>query len=283
MVLGLVGGALAWALGAGLGNHSHQAFYIADGAVVGATGGAIYGPWVASHVGERIGALQGHPTVAITSAVILVGVPTLWALFPHLNATKAWERGCVFGAWVVVATVGAIAAQREKTEGAAHAQHERLMMEKLVLAVFLQDIPEPYRPSLYLQDPTTALLMPFFPDKVTDPSDVRVFRADQGVTGEAFSTGRAAATAGESVWTGFNLSLEQQKHYAGFRAVAAVPCRLRNETVVGALSVIATTNDGTFVSDATELNSAGIKTLEQCAERLGAVLPLLLGRSTIRL
>lgn len=221
--------------------------------------------------------LRGKRWLAVILALALVAAPTLWALFPHLGGIERWKRICIMAGWLVVAGLTAIAAQREKTDEGERAKANQTRVLKLYLSWVLEDV-EPYIPTVYIWDENRELLIPIFPDEVTDPFDERVFRSDQGVTGAAFTSGRPAATAGDNVSRGFGLSPRQQSFFSRYKAVASVPLYKKDDTIVGALSVIAEQNDRRYVDDdgVTE-NVHGLQALRRCAEKVEEALPHLLG------
>ena len=119
-------------------------------------------------------------------------------------------------------------------------------------------------------------LFPWFPVGVQDPTDTRVLNEGQGVTGSAYADRRMTCAVGEGVThETLGLTADQQRLFAPFRIVVAVPVeRVVDGEVMGALTVMAAANDGTFVSTdgQGEVVPAGQALLEDLAGKIGVAL-----------
>jgi hypothetical protein len=227
--------------------------------------------------------LQGKRTVAFALALLLVAVPTFAALFPGLifRTDRGWRIAIMVG-WLTVAATATIASQSRESDSdarvaamhqTARASHRNTIRSYLTLMLSPETsgIPATYNSCVYLPD--GGLLLPWFPDFVSDTSDIRVFGIGKGATGIAYSEERPVAVVGDAVSSGeHGLTQEQQEHFAGSKVVVAVPVRYLQGEIVGILSVISDWNDGTFISDEAEVQVDGINLLTEAADEIGVTL-----------
>lgn len=114
--------------------------------------------------------------------------------------------------------------------------------------------PENYEATIYLYDNEQLALLPFFPEGIDDPSDVRSFRAGRGATGTAWERKDFILVTGDAVSDGsYGLTPDQQRHFTGYGAVVAYPIlEPTGKHAIGVLAAIGRDDDQFFESDETK-------------------------------
>ena len=230
-------------------------------------------------------AIRGNRLAAVLAALLLVALPTVFALFPALTVRlNIFRREMLMLGWLIVAIFTVVASQTresEKDARAAKAQDTAQASQRLLLRQYLTvllnprntQIPATYEISIYIRDTEADLLFPWFPTRTTNRQDPTVFEYRQGATGTAFVERKAVVAVGDAVSSGeYGLTEAQQRRYADYVIVAAVPIRLLGGQLVGVLGAISKQNDGRFSSSDAVINQEGIGLLEELADRIGEVL-----------
>jgi hypothetical protein len=234
--------------------------------------------------------VRGNRAVAVVCALVLLAVPTAATIFPGLvERTDRGRRILIMVVWLLIAAVTALASQSRRPAGPgagsltgeppqrAVADSQRRVLADVLRAVLdpqASGIPTSYTVTLSMAD-SHRRLFPWFPVGVQDPADPRVLDEGQGVTGSAYADRRMTCAVGEGV-TDETLGLTpvQQQLFAPYRIVVAVPVQRVDGAVMGALTVMAAANDGTFVSTdgRGEVVPAGQALLEDLAGKIGVAL-----------
>jgi hypothetical protein len=234
--------------------------------------------------------LRGNRTVAAVCALVLLAVPTAATLFPGLiERTDRGRRILIMVVWLLLAAVTVLASLSRRPAGAvagswdddpsqrAVADHQRRVLADVLRAVLdprTSGVPTSYSVTLSMAD-SHQRLFPWFPVGVQDPADPRVLDQGQGVTGSAYGDRRMTCAVGEGVThETLGLTPAQQQLFAPYRIVVAVPVQRVGGTVMGALTVMAAANDGTFVSTdgRGEVVPSGQALLEDLAGKIGVAL-----------
>lgn len=234
--------------------------------------------------------LRGNRAVAAVCALVLLAVPTAATLFPGVvERTDRGRRILIMVLWLLVAAVAALASQSRRPGGVAGgtwtedpsqravADSQRRILADVLRAVLdprTSGIPTSYAVTLSMAD-SRHRLVPWFPVGVQDPADPRVLDQGQGVTGSAYADRRMTCAVGEGViHETLGLTPAQRQLFAPYRIVVAVPVQRVDGAVVGALTVMAADNDGTFVSTdgQGEVMAAGQALLEELAGKIGVAL-----------
>jgi hypothetical protein len=227
--------------------------------------------------------LHGNRSAAAVLALILLAVPTFATLFPGwITRTDRAQRILVMVVWVAIAVATAIAAQgRALPQGSdVDVAHQAVVTSQLrALGQTLSTLLDPKAsgiPASYTVTVSTSdghgRLFPWYPVRITDPSDPRVFEYGQGATGIAFVDRKMTCAVGDGVsHETFGLTEAQRELFGNYRIVAAVPVSRVDGSVVGTLCLIALENDGTFVTTdgRGEAVRSGQDLLEQLADRVG--------------
>ena len=237
---------------------------------------------------ELYGYLQGNRAVATVCALVLLAVPTAATLFPGVvERTDRGRRILIMVLWLLAApllrwpvkpTTGRRPAARRpgpfpaggRRQSASHPGRRPACRARPA------DLRDPH---LLCGDLSMAdsrhRLVPWFPVGVQDPADPRVLDQGQGVTGSAYADRRMTCAVGEGViHETLGLTPAQRQLFAPYRIVVAVPVQRVDGAVVGALTVMAADNDGTFVSTdgQGEVMAAGQALLEELAGKIGVAL-----------
>ena len=215
----------------------------------------------------------------VLAGVVLAGVPALFAVFPgEVGVMWVGWRSVVGVAWLVVAVL-AVAASARKDDKVARIAARVSELEPLQVAGATVDtleallrpgtkgMPGDYSLSVYLFDPDFKRLLPWFPDRVTDLSDPRVFVPGSGATGTSWSDEATQLVTGEEVSSSrYGLTDAQQVTYSAYRSVIASPIFTPSGKKVGVLTAIARGDDGYFGDD------AAVKSFEGLARDVGVIL-----------
>jgi hypothetical protein len=227
--------------------------------------------------------LHGNRSVAVVLALVLVAVPTFATLFPGwVTRTDRGQRILVMVVWVAIAVATAIAARGSSLPAEADVDlaHQAVVNSQLralgqtlstLLDPKVSGIPASYSVTVSTTD-GHGRLFPWYPVRITDPTDPRVFEYGQGATGIAFVDRKMTCAVGDGVsHETFGLTEAQRQLFGHHRIVAAVPVSRVDGSVVGALGLIALENDGTFVTTdgRGEAVRSGQDLLEQLADRVG--------------
>jgi len=234
--------------------------------------------------------VRGNRAVAAVCALVLLAVPTAATLFPGVvERTDRGRRILVMVVWLLLAAVAALASQSRRPSGPGAsfatddptqrvvADSQRRVLADVLRAVLdprASGIPASYSVTLSMAD-SRRRLFPWFPVGVQDPTDTRVLNEGQGVTGSAYADRRMTCAVDEGVThETLRLTPAQQRLYAPYRIVVAVPVQRVDGLVMGALTVMAAANDGTFVSTdgRGDVVPAGQALLEDLAGKIGVAL-----------
>jgi len=242
----------------------------------GGDGGAVRSNWFMQW-------LHGNRSAAVVLALILLAVPTFATLFPGwITRTDRAQRVLAMAVWVAIAVATAVAAQgRTLPDGSdvdgAHravvSSQQRALGQTLstLLDPQVSGIPASYSVTVSTSD-GHGRLFPWYPVRIKDPSDPRVFEYGQGATGIAFVDRKMTCAVGDGVGhETFGLTEAQRQLFGNHRIVAAVPVSRVDGSVVGALCLMALENDGTFVTTdgRGEAVRSGQDLLEELAARVG--------------
>lgn len=257
--------------------------------------------------------LRGNRAVAAVGALVLLAVPTAATLFPGaIERTDRGRRILVMVVWLLLAAVTAVASQSRRPAGPGSADawvvtdssspdssstadpaagdraavdrsrqvvadHQRRVLSDVLAAVLdprASGVPASYSVTLSIADGRRRLV-PWFPPGTAGPADPRVFGDGQGVTGSAYADRRMTCAVGDGVsHETLGLTPAQRQLFAPYRIVVAVPVQRVGGAVVGALTVMAEENDGTFVSTdgRGEVVATGQALLEDLAGKVGVAL-----------
>lgn len=197
--------------------------------------------------------------VPVGFAVVLVGVPTVFAIFPGLAQWPTPRKLGVTAAWVVLAFLGAILTARAdqhlhevvatESESIVVAEHRATIRE--VFSTLLQPaiggIPEQYHLSVYAPSPDKRFLVPVFPAAVNF-SDPAIFPVDAGAVGKAWTAGTGVVVIKGSAVSdrSHGLTALQSRRYGIFGTVAATTIRDERDEPIGVLCAIGRDDDGFF-------------------------------------
>jgi hypothetical protein len=227
-------------------------------------------------VGRLFDWVRGNRTAVFVLAIALVAVPTFAALFPgYIHRTHRVWRIVVMLAWLGVAIVATIASQSRESAVRSMTRASHRMLLRPYLESLLgsnSEIPDGYDTTIYIAN-DAGLLLPWYPDQVTDPADPTVFRIGCGATGYSVSEDAPIAVVGDAVSSGeYGLTPGQQQFFSAAAVVVAVPIHQLADQIVGALTVISDTNDEFFVSDGARIQETGVRVLLALADRIGEAL-----------
>jgi hypothetical protein len=224
--------------------------------------------------------------VTVAGAVFLGAVPTYFTVFPYPEHLAL--RVLVFAAWVGLAAFAAHKAfhrdeKLDKFEDQVRAERERRRSIALAAAVRAMcshpaGFPSGYTLTVYLPN-AEGDLVPSWPASEEPGDDPRIFRPGTGATGVSWQRyldgSRLTPTvvvSGDAVSNDVHgLTEAQQKHFAGYRTVAATVIVDERDERVGVLTAISLKQDGFF-----DEHAAGQALLRTLAGDLGVVLERLL-------
>jgi hypothetical protein len=247
----------------------------------GADVGAVrrIGGYMSTGTGEQL--RRRRILIPVIAGVILVGVPTVFTVFPAWAMWPTWSRGLILGAWAVVAGLAAYLTNHadEKLQRAVQddrmaailAEHRATLRDQFegLLQPGIGGIPDEYHLTVYAPSPDGTYLIPVFPAAVNlrDPS---IFPVGVGAVGKAWlEAGRGILVIkGAAVWGPDNgLTKLQQARYGMFGVVAAALIHDEPGQQIGAVTAIARDDDRFFESD------AGIKLMRNLARGLAWIIP----------
>lgn len=194
--------------------------------------------------------------IAVVIGVLLAAIPTAFTIFPHgLGEASLPVRVTFIVVWVGIAVLAGWLAARgdyDLLDRAIRLQQQAILVSRLQNLVYpgAGGIPEDYRLTLYVPDPSGNLLIPIYPPAV-NTGDPAIFQVGHGAVGEAWaSDDDLRVVIGDAVSSPkHGLTPLQQKAYAPFGVVAAAVIRDEDGSPVGALTAIAHGDDSFFRSE----------------------------------
>ena len=236
----------------------------------------------------RLGQPRPWP-VAI--GVSLVAVPTVFTMFPGLTEWPRVPRlgvAIVWGTGAAVLVRSSLSNERRIERLVEHAEGEFDEARAVTLDAFLglafdpaiSRIPGNWQVTVYLADVAQGLLLPFYPEQVTDPADPSVFPFGAGATGRAYETNESTFVFGDAVSdASYGLSGRQREFFAQYTAVGAVPIRDPEGLPLGTVTVITALDDGWLgaVEGDSFQAGQGVELLERVVAPLGDAFASLLG------
>lgn len=218
--------------------------------------------------------------VPVAAGVVLVAIPTVFAVFPSLTDWPTGARMTILSVWVAVAIVGTILtniaddrlhrAIRADQQSAIVAEHRATLREQFngLLQPAIGGIPEQYHLTVYAPSPDGQFLLPVFPAVVSleDPS---IFPIGAGAAGRAWQEAEGVLVIkGAAVSSPVHgLTKLQQERYAMFGVVAATVIRDAAGERIGVITAIGRDDDGFFDG------LAGIKLMRNLATSVAWIIP----------
>lgn len=210
--------------------------------------------WGRSEYGLR----HARLLIPVASAVVLVLIPTLFAVFPSLPGLPRWDRIWIMAGWLGIAILGTILTAKAdsklhiKVDGhrrALEAAEQRLAIGERFSAMLnpaSTGLPQQYGLTVYAE--SVGYLIPVYPRSVGE-NDPAIFANGLGATGQAwndpeqtfvyFDDGVSSPDQG--------LNLSQESRYAGFNVVAATVIHdEETDTPLGVLSDLGVKHDSYF-------------------------------------
>ncbi len=224
---------------------------------------------------ERISEHRGAILVGL--AVWVLAVPTVFAEFPEATTWALWTRIPIAAVWALSAGAAAVIATNQDerlSHFVADSQKKVRVHHDRVVAAILEALlidgacgaPTSFEWTVFVCD-DAGHLMPVFPEIVTALDDPRVFAIGTGVVGTAFAENGVVTAAGDAVSSGeFNLTADQQRHFAPFKAVAGVALVDLQGRPFGGLTAISVEASRHFES------TSASEALRDLAEVIAAVL-----------
>jgi hypothetical protein len=214
------------------------------------------------------------------TALIFVGLPTVFALFPGLTALGRVERVFILFGWFLVGLVGALfTAEADRSlhreldaERAAviRSEHRANLRDHFqgILDPHICGLPDQYHLTVFV--PVDDFLVPVYPAAI-GMRDPTIFPNNAGAVGKAWKDpSRVFAETGEAVSSALhNLTEVQQRMYKMFNVVAAVVIEDDDGKPTGVLGAIARDDEEGRFFDVT----AGGETLRQLAMSVSWLLP----------
>jgi hypothetical protein len=202
---------------------------------------------------------RGLRLVALSAALGLVAIPTIWTLFPWLAGIWILWRALILVGWggaalLIVRSTDQQARQVDELMGEAR-QHRLVARRKageLAIDLLLRGRVgglQPYCFDVYL--PIAGQ-----PNRVRvaysseEPMAAVEWADSQGATGYAFSTGQRAIARGPVARDEtFHLNDEQQQAAANLEIVVAMPIKNEGARTIGVLTAYGPTDDGYLVTE----------------------------------
>jgi hypothetical protein len=191
--------------------------------------------------------------------IILVALPTTYALFPGLAERSRRERGWILAGWLLAAAMGvglttladarlhrAIQRDERRTLLAERRATVRDQFRGLLLPG-VGGIPEQYHITVYAPSEDGAFLIPIYPPAINS-SDTAIFAAGSGATGKAWEApDDVFVVKGAAVSNDLHgLTTLQRQRYRMFSLVAATVVRGLDDKPIGVLTAIGRVDDGFF-------------------------------------
>lgn len=219
--------------------------------------------------------------IPVTAGLILVGVPTVFAVFPTLTTWPIGVRALILAAWVGVAGLAAYLTNRaderlhetvqDERAAAILAEHRSTLRDQFegLLQPGVGGIPDQYHLTVYAPSPDGVCMVPVYPAAV-GPGDPSIFPVGVGAVGRVWATQDVLAVIvkGPAVSSPeHGLTRIQQARYAMFGVVAATLIRDERGDPIGAISAIARDDDRFFEDE------HGLLLLRNLARGLAWIIP----------
>lgn len=219
-----------------------------------------------------LGWRQWQRAVVVGLGVILVAVPTLFAIFPAWTTLWFPWRILVAAGWLGAA-VGAVvvaAVSDDELHGRVDASVQRAILAERrdVMRDHLQallvpgagGLPPQYQVTLYAPSADGAYLVPLYPPALS-ARDPAIFPVGAGATGKVWLqpdeifVAKGPAVSNQE----HGLSLRQSRRYGPFQTVAASVIRDDDDVPVGVITALGREDDGAFDDEtgAEQLESLG--------------------------
>ncbi len=217
--------------------------------------------------------------IPVFLGVLLVVVPTVFAVFPSWADWPAWSRSLVLIGWLGIA-VGAVwltsradrllheAVEQDSRSAVLAVQRAAISDQfRSLLVPWIGGLPEQYHLTVYGPTPDQRFLIPVFPPALSF-EDPAIFPSGAGATGKAWeSPDGTFVVTGEGVSSSeHGLTAIQQRRYRMFATVAATVIRGARGTPIGVLTAIGREDDGFF-------DDGGVEVLAQLADGLAWLIP----------
>lgn len=211
-------------------------------------------------------------TGAVSAGVVLLAIPTVFAVFPEAAVNRTvWWRALIVAGWAGIAVFVVLGGVRRDLDSdwflGAHRRRRQRANETAaadILSEYLRGgthgTPVGYSWTVYLNDPESGYLVSVFPNG-EGPASIRSFRPGRGATGLAFEAEGLIVVTGNAVSDDrHGLTSQQQDFFRPYQAVAAIPIRGEDDRPIGCLSAISRVNDRYFEEP------AGAATLRELAQ-----------------
>jgi hypothetical protein len=210
---------------------------------------------------------------AAGTGVILIAVPTLFAIFPGWTQWPVDDRTRVFVGWIFIAVVGAgltafaderLHAGIEADQRAAiRAEHRATLRDhfRSILVPGIGGLPPQYHLTVFAPTKDKKFLIPVYPPALgfTDPA---IFPVGAGAVGKAWEEHSGVyVVTGSAVSTGdHGLTAVQQRRYKMFDTVAAAAITDDHGAPIGVLGAIGRDESGFFDQE------SGVELLKDLAQ-----------------
>lgn len=193
-----------------------------------------------------------HRLVALTAALALVAVPTIWAVFPWLSQLWILWRALVLVGWglaavAIVASTDRQARQVDELMGETERRRrrERKKAGDVAIGLLLQGsvfIGHDLNLAVYLPLPSGDLAVEYSSQV---PPEHTTWTPPHGATGFAFSAGRRVIARGRAARDDtYLLSDEEKRRAANLAVVAAEPITNQSARTFGVLTIYGVCDDG---------------------------------------
>jgi hypothetical protein len=212
--------------------------------------------------------------------VILIAVPTLFAVFPGWAQWPVADKVRLMVAWLAVAVVGAILTavaddrlhkQVEADQRVAiRAEHRATIRDQFrsILVPGVGGLPEQYQLTVYAPTPDRKFLIPMFPSALST-ADTAIFPIEAGAVGRAWSdpTGTFVVRGDAVSDAKHGLTPAQQRRYKKFAIVATAVILGEDDQPSGVLGAIGREDDGFFDTE------ESVEVLKDLAEGVAWLIP----------
>lgn len=217
-----------------------------------------------------------YRTVAVIAGLMLVLVPTLFAVFPQWSRWPVPVRICVIVIWLCAAGVVVLtgAQQTERIEDLLRPGRKRRDLarsaagQRIIRSLLVPEatgFPADCEFRLFLPDRSGTRLLPDYESIGSSQSEG--WEVGRGATGMAFSSASMIRVHGAAVSDAtYGLTPEQQERYRDLQAVVATPVLNARVVPIGVLAV-STNSDDVFI-----LGDAAAERLRELAEIVARVL-----------
>jgi len=215
----------------------------------------------------------------VSLGVLLVAVPTVFAMFPGLTTWSRRTRVEIIIGWLVIALVGALLTALADArlhrlvaadqEAAVVAERRATIRDQFrgLLVPGIGGLPEQYHMTVYGPTPDRRFLIPLYPPALNfrDPA---IFPTGAGATGKAWEdpTGVFVVTGDAVSSDRHGLTGVQQRRYKMFGTVAGVVIAGEAGQPIGVLTAIGRDEDGFF-------DQGGVEVLKDLAQGIAWLIP----------